>query len=46
MDQNNNRTKISSEITGGNSFQRRSNSQICQNLANDDDDDDNDLNAF
>jgi len=47
MDENNNRAKISSEIFGGNSFQRSSNRQTCQTLTNNNDDDDNDdLNVF
>jgi hypothetical protein len=47
MDEKNNRTKLSSEIFGGNIFQRSSTRKTCQTLKNDDDDDDNDdLNAF
>jgi hypothetical protein len=47
MDEKNNRVKISSKITGGNSFQRSSNRQTSQTLKNDEDDDDNDdLSAF
>lgn len=46
MDKKDNRTKISSEITGRNSFQRSSNRQTCQTLTDDDDDDNDGLNAF
>ena len=47
MDEKNNRAKMSSEISGGNSFQRSSNRQTCQTLTNDNDDDGNDdLNVF
>jgi len=49
MDEKNNRTEISSEIFGGNSFRRISNRQTYQTLTNEDDDDDDDndyLNAL